>query len=87
MKSSILSEATCSSELAIPKPYHRISNPNNIFDAMAFAYVVKNQGGVHFVTFTVHQWVDVFTRQTYVDELIDSLRYCQKEKAWKSLHG
>ena len=54
---------------------------------MAFAYVVKNQGGVHFVTFTVHQWVDVFTRQTYVDELIDSLRYCQKEKAWKSLHG
>ena len=47
---------------------------------MAFAYVVKNQEAVHFVTFTVHQWVDVFTRQTYIDELINSLRYCQKEK-------
>ena len=47
---------------------------------MAFAYVVKNQEAVHFVTFTVHQWVDVFTRQTYIDELINSLRYCQKVK-------
>ena len=47
---------------------------------MAFAYVVKNQEGVHFVTFTVHQWVDVFTRQAYMNELINSLRYCQQEK-------
>ena len=47
---------------------------------MAFAYVVKNQEGTYFVTFTVHQWVDVFTRQTYVDELIESLQYCQREK-------
>ncbi|MBC7915296.1 MAG: transposase [Pyrinomonadaceae bacterium] len=47
---------------------------------MSFAYVVKDQQGVHFVTFTVHQWVDVFTRQTYVDELISNLQYCQKEK-------
>ena len=47
---------------------------------MAFAYVVKNQEALHFVTFTVHQWADVFTRQTYVDVIIESLRYCQKEK-------
>ncbi len=47
---------------------------------MAFAYVVKDQEAVHFVTFSVHQWVDVFTRQSYVDELIKSLQYCQKEK-------
>lgn len=46
---------------------------------MAFGYVVRDQTEVHFVTFTVHQWVDVFTRQTYVDLLIDSLQYCQKE--------
>ncbi|HYK76630.1 MAG TPA: transposase [Daejeonella sp.] len=47
---------------------------------MAFAYSVKDQGGVHFVTFTVHQWVDVFTRHLYVEELLKSLIYCQKEK-------
>ena len=47
---------------------------------MAFAYIVKNQTEVHFVTFTVHQWADVFSRQTYIDELINSLRYCQQEK-------
>lgn len=47
---------------------------------MAFAYQVKDQGAVHFVTFTVHQWADVFTRPIYVDALLESLRYCQKEK-------
>ena len=47
---------------------------------MGFAYQVKDQGAVHFVTFTVHQWADVFTRPIYVDALLESLRYCQKEK-------
>ncbi|MFN0290883.1 REP-associated tyrosine transposase [Pedobacter helvus] len=47
---------------------------------MAFAYQVKDQGAVHFVTFTVHQWADVFTSPIYVDALLESLRYCQKEK-------
>jgi putative transposase len=47
---------------------------------MAFAYVVRDQGAVYFVTFTVHQWVDVFTRQVYIDELITSLAYCQNHK-------
>ncbi|RZK56542.1 MAG: transposase [Pedobacter sp.] len=47
---------------------------------MAFAYHIKDQGAVHFVTFTVHQWVDVFTRPIYIDILLDSLTYCQKEK-------
>jgi putative transposase len=47
---------------------------------MAFAYTVKDQGGIYFVTFTVHQWVDVFTRPIYVDGLMESLIYCQKHK-------
>ena len=47
---------------------------------MAFAYVVRDQGAVHFVTFTVHQWVDVFTRPTYSEILIQNLQYCQKHK-------
>ena len=47
---------------------------------MGYAYVVRDQGAVHYVTFTVHQWADVFTRQAYVDILLASLKYCQKEK-------
>lgn len=47
---------------------------------MDFAYQIKNQSAVHFVTFTVHQWADVFTRSAYVDILLESLEFCQKEK-------
>ncbi|WP_205314303.1 transposase [Pedobacter namyangjuensis] len=47
---------------------------------MGFAYHIKDQGAVHFVTFTVHQWVDVFTRPIYIEILLDSLTHCQKEK-------
>ena len=47
---------------------------------MAFAYTIKDQEAIHYVTFTVHQWVDVFTRQCYADILIESIRYCQAEK-------
>ena len=47
---------------------------------MGFAYTIKDQGAVYFVTFTVHQWADVFTRSTYVDELLANLRYCQEYK-------
>ena len=34
----------------------------------------------YFLTFTVVDWVDVFTRKNHRDALIDSLKYCQKEK-------
>lgn len=47
---------------------------------MGFAYSIKDPGGVYFVTFTVHQWVDVFTRSLYIDELLANLRYCQDHK-------
>ena len=47
---------------------------------MAFAYTIKDQEGIYFVTFTVHQWIDVFTRAEYIDILLDSLRFCQKDK-------
>ncbi|MBY0244519.1 MAG: transposase [Sphingobacteriaceae bacterium] len=47
---------------------------------MAFAYSIQDQGSIHFVTFTVHQWVDVFTRSIYIDELYKSLQYCQLNK-------
>jgi len=37
-------------------------------------------GEVSFVTTTVVDWVDVFTRPKYKHIVIDSLAYCQKEK-------
>jgi REP element-mobilizing transposase RayT len=43
-------------------------------------YKIRNQEGVYYLTFTVINWIDVFTRKRYKDILIDSLIYCQKEK-------
>jgi len=50
---------------------------------MPFEYRVKDQHGLYFITCTVHQWVDVFTRSEYVEILLESLRYCQREKGLK----
>ena len=38
------------------------------------------EGDVFFVTDTVVDWVDIFTRPVYKHIIIDSLRYCQREK-------
>jgi putative transposase len=43
-------------------------------------YKIRNQAAVHFITFAVVEWVDVFTRKDYRDIVLDSIRYCQKEK-------
>ncbi len=34
----------------------------------------------YFVTLTVINWIDIFTRPIYKDLLIDNLEYCRKEK-------
>jgi putative transposase len=47
---------------------------------MAYTYRIYDQKGVYFITCTVNQWVDVFTRKEYVKILLDSLRFCQKNK-------
>ena len=43
-------------------------------------YKVDDQAGVYYITCTVHQWADVFTRRLYVDVLLDSIRFCQQNK-------
>lgn len=43
-------------------------------------YKIRDQEGIHFVTFAVVEWVDVFTRKEYRDILLDSISYCQREK-------
>lgn len=50
---------------------------------MAFAYRIYDQHAVYFLTFTVHQLADVFTRKQYVDLLLENLRYCQQNKGLK----
>jgi REP element-mobilizing transposase RayT len=35
---------------------------------------------MHFITFSVVDWIDVFTRQCYRDILLDSLRHCQLQR-------
>jgi REP element-mobilizing transposase RayT len=46
-------------------------------------YTIKNQFAIHFITFAVVQWIDVFSRKDYADILVDSLKYCQANKGLK----
>lgn len=48
--------------------------------AMSDKYRIWDQRKVYFLTLTVVGWIDVFTRRTYKMTIIESLRYCQKEK-------
>lgn len=43
-------------------------------------YKIRDQSAVHFLTITVVEWVDVFTRQAYADIIIKSLEYCKQNK-------
>lgn len=43
-------------------------------------YKITNQGAIHFVTFAVVEWIDVFTRNLYKDIVLDSLRHCQSTR-------
>ncbi|WP_418263830.1 REP-associated tyrosine transposase [Flavobacterium faecale] len=47
---------------------------------MKEGYVIRDQTLPHFITATVVDWVDVFTRPAYRDCVIDSLDYCIKNK-------
>ena len=46
----------------------------------AGGYKIRDQGGIHFITFAVVDWVDVFTKKQYRTMLIESLKYCQQYK-------
>ncbi len=43
-------------------------------------YQIRDQSKPHFMTFTVVDWVDVFSRKIYRDVVIDSMKFCQKNK-------
>jgi len=43
-------------------------------------YKIRDQYAVHFITFSVIEWVDVFTRKDYANIIVDSLNYCKTHK-------
>jgi REP element-mobilizing transposase RayT len=47
---------------------------------MKDGYVIRDQSLPHFITPTVVDWIDIFTRQTYRDIVIECLDYCIKNK-------
>ena len=47
---------------------------------MSDGYKIRDQNLPHFITFTVVDQIDVFTRQTYKDVIIESLDYCIQNK-------
>ncbi len=47
---------------------------------MSTGYQIVEQDALHYVTFQIVKWVDIFTRRVYRDIVIDSLKYCQSNK-------
>lgn len=47
---------------------------------MPTGYKITDQTEVHFLTFGIVNWIDLFTRLEYRNILVDSLKYCQENK-------
>ena len=47
-------------------------------------YKIRSQAAIHFITFAVVEWVDVFTRKEYRDIVLESIRHCQQEKGFNA---
>ncbi|WP_029296817.1 transposase, partial [Chryseobacterium hispalense] len=47
---------------------------------MSKNYKFHNPEGLYFVSFAVVGWLDVFIKDEYVEMLLKSLRFCQKNK-------
>lgn len=50
---------------------------------MSRKYKIKDQTKPHFISISVVHWIDLFTRPSYSNLLLESLRYCQKNKELK----
>jgi putative transposase len=47
---------------------------------MSSKYKVGEDAMAHFVTFSVVGWIDVFSRESYKEIFVNSLKYCQEHK-------
>jgi REP element-mobilizing transposase RayT len=50
---------------------------------MSTGYQITSQNVLYFVTFTIVDWVDIFSRKIYRDIIVDSLNYCISNKGLK----
>jgi len=50
---------------------------------MSNKYKIRDQHGLNYLTLTIVGWIDIFSRKKYRDIIIDSLKYCQKNKDLK----
>lgn len=50
---------------------------------MSEKYKFSDPDGIYFVTLTVVFWIDLFTRIDYKNMIVESLKYCQREKGLK----
>jgi putative transposase len=50
-------------------------------------YIIGNKSEIHFITFAVVEWVDVFSRKEYRDIVVESIKDCQKGKGWSFMVG
>jgi len=46
-------------------------------------YKIRDEYGVYYLTFTVVEWIDVFSRKIYIDIVLDSLKFCIEKKQLK----
>ena len=49
----------------------------------ADGYKIRDQSCLHFLTFTVVGWIDLFSRQSYRDVFLKNMEYCRKNKQLK----
>ncbi len=47
---------------------------------MAFKYSIRDPHDIYFITSTIVEWIDLFTRKEYCNSIIDSLMYCHQHK-------
>jgi REP element-mobilizing transposase RayT len=47
---------------------------------MSRKYKFRDQEQLYFISFAVVFWIDVFVREEYKELLLDSIRFCQREK-------
>jgi len=46
----------------------------------AEGYKIRDQQALHFLTFTVVGWIDIFSRQQYRDIILNSFKFCRQNK-------
>ncbi len=47
---------------------------------MSDKYLISDQFAPHFLTMTIVDWIDVFSRSNQKTAIVDSLKYCQENK-------